>query len=215
MLIEAVVFDLDGTLINSVHLHAKSWIKSFEAHGFRDVDEAYVESLVGLPGIEIVRIVLGEPGLKTYSSIRRLKNEIYLNYIDELNVYSGVYEVLNSLINMGLKLGIASSTPQRVLDKVLEHLNLKGFFKVVVAGDTVLRGKPDPEIYIKAFNGLEVNPGNGVIVGDTVYDIIPAKIIGSYSILVTHGRDINIDVEPNFKIVDITEVVDVVRKLIA
>ena len=215
MPIEAVVFDLDGTLIDSVHLHAKSWIKSFKAHGFRNVDENYVKSLVGLPGIEIVRIVLGEPGLKAYSSIRKLKNEIYLNYIDELNVYSGVYDVLNGLIDMGLKLGIASSTPQRVLDRVLEHLNLKDFFKVVVAGDTVLRGKPDPEIYIKAFNKLEVNPRNGVIVGDTVYDIIPAKIIDSYSILVTHGRDLSLDVEPSFKIVDVSEVLDVVRKLVA
>jgi len=212
MPIKAIVFDLDGTLINSTRLHARSWIKSFEYHGFRDVDEGYVEMLVGLPGVEIVRLVLGEAGLRIYGSIRKLKNEIYLNYIDELNVYPGVYEVLNTLIDMGLKLGIASSTPSQVLDRVLDFLNLKAFFNVVVPGDAVLKGKPNPEIYLKAFSSLGVDPKSGVVVGDTVYDIIPAKIINAYSILVTHGRDVSIDVEPDFKVAEIPEILDIVRR---
>ena len=212
MPVKAIVFDLDGTLINSTYLHAKSWIKSFEHHGFRGVDEDYVETLIGLPGIEIVRLVLGEAGLKVYSSIRRLKNEIYLNHIDELNVYPGVYEMLNTLIDMGLKLGIASSTPSQVLDRVLDFLNLKALFNVVVPGDAVLKGKPNPEIYLKAFNSLGVDPRSGVVVGDTVYDIIPARIINAYSILVTHGRDISLDVEPDFKVAETPEVLDVVRR---
>jgi beta-phosphoglucomutase len=212
MPIKAIVFDLDGTLINSTRLHARSWIKSFEHHGFRDVDEGYVEMLVGLPGVEIVRLVLGEAGLRIYGSIRKLKNEIYLNYIDELNVYPGVYEVLNTLIDMGLKLGIASSTPSQVLDRVLDFLNLKAFFNVVVPGDAVLKGKPNPEIYLKAFSSLGVDPKSGVVVGDTVYDIIPARIINAYSILVTHGRDVSIDVEPDFKVAEIPEILDIVRR---
>lgn len=213
MFIKAVVFDLDGTLIDSVHFHAKSWVKSFEVHGFKNVDEKYVESLVGLPGIEIVHVVLGEPGLKIYDSIRRLKNDVYLSYIDELRVYPGVYEVLSTLTGMGLKLGIASSTPSQVLRRVLDRLDLRRFFNVVVPGDSVLKGKPDPEIYIKAFNSLGVDPRDGVVVGDTVFDVIPAKIINSRSILVTHGRNLKLDVEPDFKIVEIPEVVNIVRML--
>lgn len=213
MFVKAVVFDLDGTLIDSVHFHARSWVKSFEVHGFKDVDEKYVESLVGLPGIEIVRVVLGESGLRIYSSIRKLKNEVYLNYIDELRVYPGVYEALNILTGMGLKLGIASSTPSQVLSKVLDRLDLKKFFNVVVSGDAVLKGKPDPEIYLKAFNSLEVDPRDGVVVGDTVFDVIPAKIINACSILVTHGRNLKLDVEPDFKIIEVPEVVNIVRML--
>jgi len=215
--LKAVVFDLDGTLIDSVEAHVISWITSFNEHGFRNVSREDVEKLIGLPGRTIVKIILGEEGLKRYESIRKLKDSIFLKLVVEgkVKLHKHVTDVLTEIRKMGLKVCLATSTPSYLLEVILPKMRISELFDVIVPGDRVRKGKPDPEIFLRAFREARVDPREGAVVGDSLYDIIPAKKIGSITILVLHGRRIEkLDIEPDYVINDLSELAPIIRKLL-
>ncbi len=167
-----------------------------------------------------MRILLGNSGLRKYSLIRRLKNKIFFLEIKEGNVdlYPCVLELLTYLKSRGNLLGLASSTPNYLLIQILEIFDIINYFDVIVGGDEVKSGKPNPDIFIKAFSKLGVNPREGAVVGDTKYDVVPANRIGAFSILVLHSntashsvtRAIN-EVLPKLKVRSICELLDVLK----
>ena len=215
--LKAVIFDLDGTLIDSVEAHVFSWITSFNEHGFRNVSHENVEKLIGLPGRTIVKMVLGEEGLKRYESIRRLKDSIFLKLVVEgkVKLHEHVIDVLTEIRKMGLKVCLATSTPSYLLEVILPRMRISELFDVIVPGDRVRKGKPEPEIFLRAFKEARVDPREGAVVGDSLYDIIPAKKIGSKAILVLHGRRIEkLGVKPDYVINDLSELVPIIRKLL-
>jgi len=217
--IEAVVFDLDGTLIDSVMAHVISWLESFKQHGFHKISLEDIEKLIGLPGLTIVKILLGEKGLRMYKSIRRLKDSIFLNLVlkGEVKLYTHTTEVLEVIKDMGLKVCLATSTPSYLLNVILPRLGINELFDVIIPGDYVRKGKPDPEIFLKAFNHLKIPPHKGIIVGDSIYDIIPAKKINSIAVLVLHGRKIllsDLEVKPDYIIDELMELIPIVKELL-
>ncbi len=186
--IHGIVFDLDGTLLDSVEAHVESWIKALEKHGYREIDPIQLTSLIGLPGETIINIVAGPEALKEYKSIRKAKDKVFAELIKEgsVRLYRDVVDTLHILKDRGYKMGLATSTPSYILEELLNHLDIKRYFHVIIPGDKVKRGKPDPEIFLKAFDELEINPKYGVVVGDSIYDIKPGKEIGALTILVDY-----------------------------
>lgn len=214
-MVKALVFDLDGTLIDSAKAHAISWYESFKIFGYH-VEFNKILSLIGLPGYDIVKRLLGQNTLRRYNEIRVIKDRIYLNLLKrgDIKLFNDVVPTLNTLKNMGLKLGLASSTPSYTINIVLNYFRLKNYFDVVVPGDAVKRGKPYPDIFIKAFNELKVKPTDGCVVGDSEFDIVPAKNIGALAILVTHGLNKELSTEPDYVIKEISELVTLIKSLL-
>ncbi len=185
-----IVFDLDGTLVNSVEAHVESWYTAFKTHGINRINKEDIRELIGLPGEKIVLTIGGEAALKKYKSIRKLKDETFIKLYREgkVKLFIDVEDTLTILKDRGYKLGLSTSTPSYILEEFLSTLNIKRFFDTIVPGDEVKKGKPDPEIYEKAFKKMGIDPKRGVVVGDSKYDIIPAKKIGSLAILVDYPR---------------------------
>lgn len=190
-----VVFDLDGTLIDSIGAHAESWAFAFERLGLAKVGRESLINLIGLPGDAIVRSVLGELGLQYYNRIRWLKDRHFLKQvaIGRVRLYPDTVLCLNHLKNRGYLLGIATSTPNYVLLPLLEKLGIVDYFDYTVGGDEVRRGKPSPDIFLRVVEKAGVHPEETMVVGDTVYDTAPAREVGMTSILVTRGRRIVIE----------------------
>ncbi len=159
MKIVAIVFDLDGTLVDSAKSHAISWYESFRSLGY-NVNLDNVLDLIGLPGYEIVKRLLGQNALKKYSKFRAIKDKVYFKLLKEgrIKLFNDVLLTLKSLKNMGLKLGLASSTPSHAIYIVLDYFKLRNYFDIIIPGDVVERGKPHPDIFIKAFNELKISP---------------------------------------------------------
>lgn len=186
-----IVFDLDGTLLNSVDAHVESWLKAFIEHGYTNISREQLYGLIGLPGESIVEIIGGEEALKKYNSIRRVKDKLFMELFKEgyVELYLDVEDTLAILSDRGYKLALSTSTPSYILEEFFTVYKIKKYFDAIVPGDEVSKGKPDPEIFAKAFEKLDINPRYGVVVGDSEYDIIPAKKIGALSVLVDYRGD--------------------------
>ncbi|MEM1931210.1 MAG: HAD family hydrolase [Sulfolobales archaeon] len=186
MKLKLVVFDLDGTLIDSVDAHAEGWSFAIERLGLARIGREKLVDLIGLPGSDIVKEVLGEAGLRYYPSIRWLKDQHFLGQLAEgrVRLFPDVKPCLNYLRERGYALGLATSTPNHVLIPLLERLELLEYFDYTVGGDEVRKGKPNPDIFIRIVEKAGVRPSDAVVIGDTVYDTVPARSAGMFSILI-------------------------------
>ena len=184
--IKAFVFDLDGTLIDSVDAHVTTWVKAFKVAMDVSVSEDQVYPLIGMSGRDIVRKVLGEVSELEYAKIRWVKDRAFMKELKEgrVTLFPGVTQALRMIKMKGYLIGMASSTPNRLLLHIMDYLGITNFFDAITGGDEVRRGKPDPEIFLKAIRKLGVAPSEAVVVGDTAYDACPAHRIGATPVLV-------------------------------
>lgn len=184
--VKAFIFDLDGTLIDSVDAHVTTWVKAFKVAVGISVDEEEVRSLIGMSGRDIVRKILGKVSESEYAKIRWVKDRAFMKELKEgrVTLFPGVTQALRMLKKGGHLIGMASSTPNRLLLHIMDYLGITGFFDAITGGDEVRRGKPDPEIFLRAMRKLGVGPEETVVVGDTVYDACPAHRVGALPVLV-------------------------------
>ncbi len=184
--VKAFIFDLDGTLIDSVDAHVTTWVKAFKVAVGISVDEEDVYPLIGMSRRDIVRKILGEVSESEYAKIRWVKDRAFMKELKEgrVTLFPGVTQALRMLKKEGYLIGMASSTPNRLLLHIMDYLGITSFFDAITGGDEVRRGKPDPEIFLRAMRKLGVAPEETVVVGDTVYDACPAHKVGAIPVLV-------------------------------
>ena len=173
--VRGVVFDLDGTLVDTVPLHAKSWVETCRRLGLPVPPVEFVYSLMGLRALDIARLLCGGENAEV---ALRVKNEVYLSLIGDARPVSGAPEVLRVLKGRGLLVGVVTSSSRHVALRVLEVTGLLGFIDALVAGDDVGRGKPDPEPLLKLLGLLGLGVGDVVVVGDSRYDVDMARGAG-------------------------------------
>ena len=154
-----MLFDLDGTLVNSTEAHAESFVRAFREAGFR-VTLADVRKLIGISGMEIVERITGE----RRKDIFNRKVELFLQSIDLLREVPHASEVLDSLRER-FGLGLVTSSDRRMTEAVLDRFGWE--FDVVVTASDVERAKPEPQMLAVAVEKLG---GPAVYVGDTLYD---------------------------------------------
>jgi HAD superfamily hydrolase (TIGR01509 family) len=188
--VKAFIFDLDGTLIDSVDAHVTTWVKAFKVVVGISVDEGEVYPLIGMSGRDIVRKILGKVSESEYAKIRWVKDRAFMKELKggRVTLFPGVTQALRILKKEGYLIGMASSTPNRLLLHIIDYLGITDFFDAVTGGDEVRRGKPDPEIFLRAMKKLGVVPEETVVVGDTAYDVCPAHRIGAIPVLVNTSR---------------------------
>ncbi|MEM4628632.1 MAG: HAD family phosphatase [Zestosphaera sp.] len=209
-MIRGVVFDLDGTLVDTVDLHVLTWVEACRELGV-EVSEAYVRGLVGLSAEDIAKSLVSD--FNKALRLAKLKRKIYLARVNEVKLFPEVPEVLEELKYVyGLRLAVASSTNLETIVAVLKAKNIMDFFDSFVGSDIVSRGKPEPDMFIEALNRIGVRPHESFIVGDTEYDIIPANLIGAISVLICRSECRSSTVKPRHIIKDLRELIDLVKE---
>ncbi|MEM0086115.1 MAG: HAD family phosphatase [Zestosphaera sp.] len=209
-MIRGVVFDLDGTLVDTVDLHVLTWVEACRELGV-EVSEAYVRGLVGLSAEDIAKSLVSD--FNKALRLAKLKRKIYLARVNEVKLFPEVPEVLEELKYVyGLRLAVASSTNLETIVAVLKAKNIMDFFDSFVGSDIVSRGKPEPDMFIEALNRIDVRPHESFIVGDTEYDIIPANLIGAISVLICRSECRSSTVKPRHIIKDLRELIDLVKE---
>jgi len=172
--IEAVLFDLDGVLINSF----ESWYQAFNAmlKSYKKEEMSRAEFNAKCWG----------PDLKHNLAALNLDAEAgeycineQLNLIERIELFPGAKEVLSRIREeYKLKVGLVTNTPRKNVYRILEHFHLFNLFDVIVTGDDVKKGKPDAEMVIEACEKLNVKPENVILVGDTESDFMAGKSAG-------------------------------------
>jgi len=177
-MIEAVVFDLDGVLLDSEQVWDEVREQLVKERGGRWRDQAHTE-MMGMSSVEWSRYMHDELGVSdppeeiSKEVVRRLA-EVYR---ERLPLIEGAVEAVERLA-AHWPLGLASSSNRELIDLVLELSGLARFFHVTVSSEEVQRGKPAPDVYLEAARGLGVPPENCAAVEDSRNGIRAAKAAG-------------------------------------
>ena len=184
--IKAVIFDKDGTLHDTEKVFHKAWRLAAEKLHIPDIEQTVRDCTgVNLPD---TAVYWGEKYPDIPFDVFLASRQQYFNEIvrDGVPVKAGAVELLTYLTNHGYRVGMATSTP---FDTVMEHLdrtNMTRFFapEAIVTGDMVTRGKPHPEIFLKAAARLEVDPALCIGVEDSLNGIRSVHAAGMRAVMV-------------------------------
>ena len=183
----AVLWDMDGTLIDSEEFHWKSWYLTLQDEGIAITREQFL-STFGQRNDAIISQWLGPAATPERAArIAESKEIMYRHLVrrDGISPLPGVADCLRRLHRQGWRQAIASSAPRANIETVLEVLSAVPIFDAIVSAEDVRKGKPDPEVYLLAAKRLGVLPDCCIVVEDAVAGIEAARAAGMRSIGVT------------------------------
>ncbi|MDR0497609.1 MAG: beta-phosphoglucomutase [Treponema sp.] len=186
--IKGAIFDLDGVLVNTAKYHYLAWKRLALELGF-DFTEPDNERLKGVSRIRSLEILLETGGISMTDTQKEeaaaRKNTWYVEYLialDEKALLPGSKEYLFRLRENGIRIALGSASKNAPL--ILDRLNIVAFFNAVIDGNSVLKTKPDPEVFTKSATALGLLPEHCVVFEDALAGIEAAKVGGMKAIAV-------------------------------
>ncbi len=189
-MIRGIVFDLDGTLIDTARILADSWEAAFSSEGKEIGYNELYNNTKGISSKDIVKKYLPKSVDSDISRLKKKRGEKFIELMkkgDSL-LYPETKEVLVKLNEKGIKIAIGTGMSFDLLDRVLDVTGLSKLVAAVVSSDDVNEGKPAPDIFIEAFKRLNVIPQEGMVVGDSINDILPGKKIGAFTVFISRDK---------------------------
>ena len=189
----ALIFDLDGTLVHNMPVHNKALEDTLTEAGIQlSVDTTeFINSTYGKKVTEVFRGILGTHAAESdviYWSERKeaLYRERFARWREPM---PGLLQLLEQARNLGLPMAVASASPPENVSFILDELNLHSYFKAVLTGQDVQRGKPDPEIFLKSASQLGVAPSDCLVFEDGLHGIEAARRASMDAVLITTTLD--------------------------
>ncbi len=184
-----LIFDLDGTLVDSAAAICASARAASLALGYAPPADEAVRQMIGLPLVQIGRMVAGSAAAD--AEVERWC-ACYRAAFEELGLpttapFPTVPEELARWRGQGRRLAVATSKHTSVATRVLERAGLVDLFDVVVGGDQVANGKPHPEMALRAIELLDAPAADAALVGDATHDVLMARAAGIAAYAVSYG----------------------------
>jgi HAD superfamily hydrolase (TIGR01509 family) len=186
MAILAVIFDIDGLMIDSERVSQRSWGQVMGAAGYVLNDAVYCR-MIGRTEKDVKFILQEVYGVEfPFEEMYQRREEQFLKIISSqgIPVKPGLIELLNWIDAQKLKKAVASSTYRKLAEMKLEAAGIRGYFEQIVTGDEVLNGKPAPDLFLAAARKIAVEPEHCVVLEDSHAGIQSAHAAGMRSILV-------------------------------
>ena len=212
MAIKLSIFDLDGTLINSIEDITNALNHAFGPYGVNDLTATEVTAMIGEGPSKLIQDVLTERNLVADKEmlVARFLDYYESHPTDETALYPGTREMLETLKD--LKMAVVTNKTEELSRKVLEKFELDTYFGMVVAIDTIVERKPSPVPVMHVLSAFKVAPENAIIVGDSTIDIQTGKASSVRTVAVTHGYGRNGFQEgADFVIGNLLELIDIVK----
>ena len=186
--VRAALFDLDGTLVDSLPTIAEAMVAAMRRHG-HDIDPVEVIARVGPPMNLLVQQMTGLPPEQA-ERVNELFTELYYSeYIEQTPVIAGAGALLNRVSAAGLRLGVLTNKIERGGTEMVELQGWTDHFSVIVGRDTTPHPKPAPDGALYALEHLGVPPEQAALVGDTEYDMTCGREAGLRLVIgLTGGR---------------------------
>jgi beta-phosphoglucomutase len=213
-IIQAVIWDLDGVIIDSAEAHCKAWYRLAEDLKIPFSDEQFWSSF-GQRNDAIIPTLVGPVSPERNKELADRKEAYFREIVrDTIAPLPGAMELLSALHEAGYPQALASSTPIENIALISEVLALKRYLSVLLSGEAVRRGKPAPDIFLKAASELNVEPTKCLVIEDAVAGIEAARAGGMRCIAVVGERDLPALRAADLLVRDLTEVdVERIRQL--
>ena len=176
----AVVFNIDGTLVDSVDLHAEAWHEALKHFG-HDIPVAAIRSQIGKGGDKLLPEFLPADEVKKLGDkIEKFRSKLFMqDYMPRVRPFPGVRELFEKIKGSGLKIGLASSAEKKQLKEMKKIARIDGLVDCDTSADDVEDSKPDPDVFDAVMKCLKpIPPRETVVVGDTPYDAEGARKAG-------------------------------------
>jgi HAD superfamily hydrolase (TIGR01549 family) len=174
---QAFVFDLDGTLVDSVYQHVLAWQEALDHAGI-EVSVWRIHRRIGMSGGLLAHALLRETGRpmspEDASRLRQLHADAYRQRMSQVRVLPGARDLLARLSELDVPWAIATSGYQESAGPVLELLGVAPEVPVITR-DAVDRAKPDPDLFLAAAASLDIDITNAMVIGDSVWDMLAAR----------------------------------------
>lgn len=201
-LIRGIIFDFDGTLLNSLRARISAWRRAFEDYGV-EVSEETLLPLIGLPGLSLAKKFYHDP-----EAIEKREEEYFSSMLPDLSLFGDVSSTLSKLEERGIDYVVVTSSRREMMSEFDAN------FSSIITIDDVDIGKPNIEPYLRAMEIMGVKSSELMVVGDSESDIIPASKINATAVMVKHGvpreskyADYYID-----EISEVIDLIDIIEK---
>jgi HAD superfamily hydrolase (TIGR01509 family) len=187
--VPALIFDLDGTLVDTVYAHVFAWQQALAEEGI-PIDAWRIHRRIGMSGGLFARAVAREVGRELSpeetDALQDRHGRLFAELLPDRRALPGAAELLAALRGRGIVHGIATSGRRPEIDRSLEVLRVPEGTVVIERGD-VARAKPEPDLFLACAAALELEPAECYVVGDAVWDLLAARRAGMLSIGLLSG----------------------------
>ena len=184
--VKALIFDMDGTMIDNMMVHHKAWQRKLASLGKQMTIEQVMQEIHGV-NEEIISRLFGDRF--NDEEIRQIawdKEEEYRTiFADKIALIDGLERFLDQAVEAGIPMGIGTAAPPENVKFVLDALDLRKYFSAVVSSDMVTKGKPDPEVFVKVAQQLNIPITDCVIFEDSPTGAKAAENANSHAIVIT------------------------------
>ena len=183
---KALIFDMDGTMVDNMMIHHRAWQQRLAQEGLKFTMAEVVEHCHG-KNMEILERLFGEK----YTEEQRMvisneKEAVYREvFRDDLKLINGLQELLATAFEHEIPIGIGTAAQYDNVNFVLDTLNIRNYFDIIVADVDVEKGKPDPEVFLKVAEKLNVDPKNCLVFEDSPVGAKAAENAGMKAIILT------------------------------
>jgi beta-phosphoglucomutase len=183
----AFVFDMDGTIVDNMAFHTDSWITFFQRRGQAIDADAFFRATAGRQGGEIIRTYLGDHlSDEEVAQLNHEKEMVYRElYAPHLKPVDGFDALLQQAKANGVKLAVGTAAPPANVAFTLDGLDLRGHFDAIVGATDVARGKPHPDVFLKAAELCGVPPEECIVFEDAPLGVEAARRAGMRCIVLT------------------------------
>ncbi|MCI9069080.1 MAG: HAD family phosphatase [Clostridium sp.] len=193
--IKAIIFDMDGVIFDTEMVYLKVWSKVFEKYGYKMTKEIYT-SVLGTGRENVKKVFVNNYGSNLpIDDMYKEKDENLAKEIENgVALKAGAYEILKYLKEKDFKIALATSAISKRAFKQLKQANIYKFFDAVVCRDEVEKTKPNPDIFLKAADKLNVNKSECIVIEDSSAGIKAAFNAGMIPIHVIDLKDADSDI---------------------
>ncbi|MGO4476908.1 HAD family hydrolase [Massilia sp. 2TAF26] len=183
----AFIFDMDGTIVDNMAFHTRSWLEFFARRGKEYEAEAFFRETAGAQGREILRARLGDEVTdEEIAALAAEKDALYREmYGPHRAAIKGFDDFVTAADERGVALAVATSAPPKNIVFTLDELDLRRHFGAVVGATDVKQGKPHPDVFLKAAEKLGANPADCIVFEDAPMGVEAARRAGMRAVVIT------------------------------